>query len=140
MIRTLFLAAAAAALLTVPTTASAFWPYGGGFGTPWGYGYTYNYGVGYIPAPPYYSVFPPVYYGSQITRRHYGASPFAWYAGMEPITYAPEAEAVAMPDPVMIENPFVPRAKSADTKSASKIETVPVAVKAYNPFVVKAVR
>src|SRR5439155_11605595 len=126
------LAAVAAALLSVPSTACAFWPYGGGFGTPWGYNYTYNYGVGYIPPPPYYAVFPPVYYSSQITARHYGASPFAWYAGMEPITYVPETATTAAPDPVMIDNPFVQRPKTTAAKSSPAFKAVPVTMKASN--------
>ena len=82
MIRNVCLAAVAAILLAVPPSAQAYWPYGGG--GPWNYGYAYNYGVGYVPPPPYFSVFPPVYYSPQITARPYGASPFAWPAGYSP--------------------------------------------------------
>jgi hypothetical protein len=127
MIRTACLAAAAAFLLAAPSTASAYWGCYGGCGYPWGYNYTYNYGVGYVPPPPYYSVFPPVYYSPHITARHYGASPFAWPAGMQPITYVPwraptvirnpnvkapaeKPDGIAKagkPQPMMIENPYV---------------------------------
>jgi hypothetical protein len=170
MIRSVCLAAAAALLLAVPSSASAFYPYYG-FGYPWGvgygYGYTANYG-GYIPAPPYYSVFPPVYYSSQITKRHYGASPYAWPAGMQPITYIDSAPP-AVAEPQMIENPHVQGARRtgamqpaeatiAEVKSEAKPQMIenpfvqgvrrasamqPAEVKPLmveNPFVVKAGR
>lgn len=110
MIRNLCLAAVAAALLAAPTSAEAFWPYGG-FGGPWNYGYGYglNAGVGYVPPPPYFSVYPPVYYSHQITARPYGASPFAWQAGMSPITTVPRYESAPAPAPLEIVNPYVKR-------------------------------
>jgi hypothetical protein len=139
MVRSVCLAAAAALLLAVPSSASAYWPYGG-FG-PWfngyGYGYTSNYG-GYIPAPPYYSVFPPVYYSAHITKRHYGAAPYAWPAGMQPITYV-NYTAVPAIEPLMVENPHVAGARptSAEGKEV-KIEVKPL--KIDNPHFVKAGR
>jgi hypothetical protein len=140
MIRSVCLAAVAALLLVVPSSASAYWPYYGGFGGPWGYGYGYtsNYG-GYIPAPPYYSVFPPVYYSSQITKRHYGASPYAWQPGLQPITYINASAAAAAPEPMMIVNPYVKGAKTTSTPATEvKMEVQPLRID--NPFVVKAGR
>jgi hypothetical protein len=122
MIRNVCLAAAFALCLAAPPSASAYWPYFGFGGYYGGYGYGYGSGyyapTNYVPAPPYYSLFPPVYYSSQITARHYGASPFAWYAGMEPITYAPLPEPPAEPAPEMIENPYVRGAKATSAKAA----------------------
>ena len=56
----------------------------------WGWGF--NQTTNYVPSPPYYAIYPPVYYSPFITARHYGASPFAWYPGMQPITYVPEPD------------------------------------------------
>jgi hypothetical protein len=142
MFRSVCLAALAALLLAAPSSASAFWPYYGGFGTPWsvgyGYGYTSNYG-GYIPAPPYYSVFPPVYYSAHITKRHYGAAPYAWPAGMQPITYV-NYTAVATVEPLMVENPHVQGARPTSAKSAAEVKLEVKPLKIDNPHFVKAAR
>ena len=60
----------------------------GGFGYN-GYGY-YNYGIRpYVPAPPYFALHPPVYYGARYTRP-YGDSPFASPSRLQPAAgYAP---------------------------------------------------
>jgi hypothetical protein len=139
MIRNVCLVAALLACLVLPSTSNAFWPYYGygfgGYGGGWGYGF--NQATNYIPSPPYYGIYPPVYYAPYITARHYGASPFAWYPGMEPITYVPEGEGAGTPDPVMIENPYVAGAKTP-AKSAAKIEVKPL--KITNPYVVSQTR
>src|SRR5262245_47688341 len=118
MIRKLCLAAACALCLAVPSSASAYWPYlgYGGFLGGYGFGWGYSPTMYYVPPPPYYGVYPPVYYSSQITARHYGASPFAWYAGMEPITYVDGYEGMPDPQPMMIENPYVKGAKATSAK------------------------
>jgi hypothetical protein len=135
MIRNLCLAAACALCLAAPSSASAYWPYvgyGGYFGG-YGLGWGYNPTLYYVPPPPYYAVYPPVYYSSQITARHYGASPFAWYAGMEPITYVGAPDLAAAPQPMMIENPYVKGAKATSTKAAMNAEAQPL--KIANPYV-----
>jgi len=134
MIRRICIAAALLLCLAVPSTSSAYWPYMGygGYG-PYGWGWGYNQATNYVPAPPYYALYPPVYYSSMITARHYGASPFAWSPGMSPITYTDGAEPAAAPDPVIIENPFVSGAKSTGAKN-TKIEVKPL--KIQNRFVV----
>jgi hypothetical protein len=97
MIRKLCLIAAVLFLIA-PSNANAFWPYMGyGYGNGWGWGW--NQPTTYRPAPPYFALYPPAYYSHQITARHYGASPFAWPAGMEPITYVPQTQ------PAVIVNP-----------------------------------
>ena len=136
MIRNLCLSIALLVGLLAPASADAQWPYLGyaGYGG-YGWGWGFNQATNYVPAPPYYSLYPPVYYAPYITARHYGASPFAWTAGMEPITYVPDTQPAAGPDPVIIENPFVTTAKSTSTKATSiKIEAKPL--KIANPFVV----
>jgi hypothetical protein len=136
MIRNVCLAAVCALGLAVPSSASAYWPYlgYGGFG---GYGWGFNQATNYVPSPPYYAIYPPVYYNSHLNTRHYGASPYAWYSGMSPITYVGEPAAAAAPEPVMIENPWVKGAKNASAK-AMTINTVPL--KVYNPFVASVSR
>src|SRR5262245_36048909 len=136
MIRKVCLVAALLACLSLPSTSNAFWPYYG-YGGYGGWGWGFNQATNYVPSPPYYSIYPPVYYAPYITARHYGASPFAWYPGMEPITYVPGGEGTEMPDPVIIENPFVAGAK-APAKSAMKIEVQPL--KISNPYVVSRTR
>src|SRR5688572_28946980 len=109
MIRTACLSLAAFVLIALPSTASAHWPYygdGGWGGGPWSH-FNYNYGVGYVPPPPYYAIFPPVYYGPHITARHYGASPYAWPAGFAPTSYAVRGYAAAPAKPEWINNPYV---------------------------------
>src|SRR5262245_47213851 len=95
MIRTACLAAVAALLFAAPGAANAYWPCGSYGGGGYGHGYGmwnnpsfWNGGISASPLP-FYALFPPVYYSHQITARHYGASPYAWYAGQEPITYVP---------------------------------------------------
>ena len=147
MVRSFALAAAAALLLAAPQAASAYWPYGGGGGYGFGYGYgawmnpSYFNGGIYASPLPYYAEFPPVYYSHQIQARHYGASPFAWYAGMEPITYAPHMMPRMAPAPLMIENPYVggPRPAPAPAAASTGVSEVQP-VKIDNPFVASTSR
>ena len=136
MFRTRCFASLAVLLLSIPSAASAYWPYGGYMG--WGqsgYGLGFNYASNYVPSPPYYAIYPPVYYSQQITARHYGASPFAWPAGFSPITYVPQGELTG-PSPGMIENPFV-RSKAATSATDSDITKAAAEPESTeNPFVV----
>lgn len=133
-LRSLCLAAAAACLLSAPSTAKAFWPYlGYGYGTPWNYGYNYGYSTGYMPPPPYYSVYPPVYYAPYIQARHYGASPFAWYPGMEPITYIDVYAGAPTPVPVIIPNPYAPGVAAPAPSEQASTEGKPLRID--NPHV-----
>lgn len=131
-------------LAAAPNSASAYWPYLG-YGGGWGWGNIQP--TNYIPAPPYFAVHPPVYYSHQITARHYGASPYAWMPGMQPITYVPDivplrrpvatmgkADAVAQSAAspavaLVIENPYVAK-KSAAAEAVA--EAAPL--KLDNPF------
>ncbi len=117
------LAAAFAALL-LPAAAQAQYPYGGmgygGWGQP-------NYGQGVYRGsnfvPPYFALHPPVYYSHEIIRRPMGASPFAypsWYA--PPSGQGVAAAAAAIPQPLMVTNPYVKAPANASieqTTSAS---------------------
>jgi hypothetical protein len=106
---------AALALAVVPATAQADWGcgyggygYGGGFcdyQSMWGNPYVYSQGGSYIP--PYFSVYPPVYYSPHIIARPYGHSPYAF-----PSTFLPAAPAAK---PAIIMNAHV---KAADSKVA----------------------
>jgi hypothetical protein len=110
---------------------------GGGFGwgggVGWGGSFPYGYPVGlttYVPSPPpyppYYSIYPPVYYSPFITKRHYGASPYAWLPGMSPITYLP-------PRAQFVMNPHASEPTPANTNSVAKSATTPQVI--HNPFV-----
>lgn len=52
-----------------------------------------------IAEPPYFALYPPVYYSDQIIRRPYGVSPFAAPAGIVPV------EMQVVPQPARIVNP-----------------------------------
>ncbi|MEX2176740.1 MAG: hypothetical protein WD872_20405 [Pirellulaceae bacterium] len=136
MIRTLLLASAVGLVFAAaPAPAEAFGPaYYGGYG-PWGYPSVYHHGVGYVSPPPYYAVYPPVYYSPHITARHYGASPFAWPAGYSPGVFAPRVNIAAMnaAEPLMVANPYVNGADPAAAQARAKPK--PLAID--NPFVAK---
>jgi len=134
MIRKLCLLSIVLLALSAPTTANAYWPYWGGWG--WGnsgYGLGFNYGQSSLGNPPYYAIYPPVYYSPQITARHYGASPFAWPAGFQPITYTAQGE-VSIPEPDIIENPFVTPKVKQTSVPANEVKAIELA----NPLVTTA--
>jgi hypothetical protein len=135
MIRTACIALVLALLLIAPTPAKAFWGYPGyaygygvGYGYPggWNNDFPSNNGLDFVPPPPYYSVYPPVYYSPFITKRHYGASPYAWLPGMSPITYLPPR------GPTIMRNPNAGNSKPLDSKVASSASK-PLLIE--NPFV-----
>jgi hypothetical protein len=139
MIRKLALLLIVLVFAVLPNAASAYWPYGGygGYGA-YGYGWGFNQATNYVPSPPYYAIYPPVYYSSQITARHYGASPFAWSPGMEPITYVGDPAMAAAPEPQIIDNPYVTTKNTSKQVSAAEKEVEPL--KMDNPFVASAAR
>jgi len=139
MIRNVCLSIAVVFCLLAPAQSDAYWPYLGypGYGG-YGWGWGFNQAMNYVPAPPYYSIYPPVYYAPYITARHYGASPFAWSGGMEPITYTPDTEPAAGPDPVIIDNPFVTPKNAGAKPTSTRIESKPLTL--ANPFVLNVRR
>jgi len=146
MFRSVCLAAVAALLFAAPQSAEAYWPcgWGGGFygGGSYGFGAwnnpSYWNGGIYASPLPYYAQFPPVYYSHQITARHYGASPYAWYEGQEPITYVPMPDPRSVAMPLMIDNPYIADVKPAGAAQSGASETTPVNID--NPFIASTSR
>jgi hypothetical protein len=121
---------AALALAAAPATSEAGWGYGyggygcGGYGggfcdyqSLWGNPYVYSQGGSYIP--PYFSIYPPVYYSPHIIMRPYGHSPYAF-----PSTFLPVAPPA---NPVVVMNAHV---KNADSKVA---ESKPQMIEGIQP-------
>ena len=130
-----------ASLLALPAAAQAYWPYGGGYG-PWG-GYAYDryYSTTYNDVQPYYSVYPPVYYSPYVSMRPYGASPYAWPAGMSPVTLVARGYALPKaPTPMMVVNPYVEGAAAEPApalpeQSGTRLPTKASPIKIDNPHV-----
>ena len=82
--------------------------------SPFEFSYGYSLGIqnsfrNRLPAPPYFSVFPPVYYGQRY-ERPYGESPFASWPLLQPNeSYRPvrATSRVSIPSPAVIDNPYV---------------------------------
>ena len=90
-------------LVTLADVGQAQYPAGCLY--PYNYGSVYgSYGRG---LPPYFSLFPPVYYSYPVPRT-YGYSPFAYPAG----TPTPEIQVEPVQAQLMV-NPFVPRSEVA---------------------------
>jgi hypothetical protein len=111
--------AALLSLAVASSEAKAQYGYGLGF---------FNYGDGYginYRQPPYYALFPPVYYSFPVARP-YGFSPFAYPPGVMTPDVKPNAGAA------MFNNPYVPSGMvdTDKTTSAGRIY--------YNPFVKQA--
>lgn len=79
----------------------------------WGGNQGYGYGVpgipliapAFTPAPPYFALHPPVYYGQRYTRP-YGVSPFASRPMLQAAPgYAPRRAAVITQQPLVVMNP-----------------------------------
>jgi hypothetical protein len=145
MSRIVLSVAALLSLFALPAAAQAYWPYGGGYGwNGWGQRYQY-YSTTYNDVQPYYSVYPPVYYSPYITARPYGASPYAWPAGVSPITTVTRGYARPMAEPLMIVNPYVQGAAAEaapaparESRDAAPATTAPVSIE--NPYVASAGR
>ncbi len=111
---------------------------GGGFGYG-GYGY-YNFGIHpYVPAPPYFALHPPVYYGARYTRP-YGDSPFAAPSQLQPTpSYAPTRHverALTVNNPYVM--PMMPEAMPAPAPmQVPSVQPAPANPVAPSPVVVK---
>ncbi len=108
--------------------------YGGGYG-PFG-GYYGNWGRSTYPsldrfAPPYFALYPPVYYSGQVSPRSYGHSPFAYPALPRP---------VRAPMPQLLWNHFVvPEGEQAAEAEAEVAKLAPRPQWVENPFCAPAV-
>jgi len=95
----------------------------------WGVGF-YDYGWGAYQRPPYYALYPPVYYSFPVARP-YGYSPFAYPPGV----MTPEVPQSQIEVSPIIYNPFVrPKGepKPSPDKAASRSKTY------LNPYVQQA--
>jgi hypothetical protein len=120
VIRTTGWLGAVVLLLGLGSAANAQWG-GGGYGGFGGFGYGYG-GAYAMNPPPYFAVFPPVYYSYPVSQP-YGLSTFAnrgggcnlssmvvstgGYRRYGRAAAAPQPARVARSKPVIIENPFV---------------------------------
>ena len=72
--------------------------------------YGYNYNDAGFERPPYFALFPPVYYSDQIVRRPMGVSPFAAPPGVRPV------EMDVPPEPQHVVNPYIDQDPDAKTE------------------------
>lgn len=78
----------------------------------------------YVPAPPYFAVHPPVYYGQRYARP-YGASPYAAWPQLQPNgSYAPQPQAAYAAPPQCILNPYHVSAQ-ADAAAETVLQAAP---------------
>lgn len=100
-----------------------------GFG-PYSYGYGIAYGSIYgpfsqfrnrLPAPPYFSIYPPVYYGQRY-ERPYGDSPFA---ALPQLRVGPDYVAVPKVEVRSVINPYCEVPSVAPVAPAEQLEVVP---------------
>jgi hypothetical protein len=98
-----------------------------------------------LPAPPYFSVFPPVYYGQRYARP-YGESPFASWPLLrsDPSYHAVPMEGHLVNPRVVwnhhVPHPQPPKVEVSADKKAADVVTAPVAIEpkvVVNPFVVE---
>jgi len=137
-----WLLAAFLAATIFPAAAQAQYPYGGfGYG---GWGWQSGYGQGAFqgyPRPPYFALYPPVYYSHEIIRRPVGPSPFAypsWYTPSYRMAAAAEQPA---PKPLMVMNPFVKGKETAAVEPNRPADAIgvesPAPYRVDNPYVVQ---
>ena len=120
-----WLLAAFLAATIFPAAAQAQYPYCG-YGFGWQSGYGQGVFPGYGPRPPYFALYPPVYYSHQIVRRPMGPSPFAypsWYTPSQPMAAAHSA-----PQPLMVMNPFVKGKETAAVEPNRRLVDNPYVV------------
>jgi hypothetical protein len=107
------------ALITISSSASAFWPYQGGYNGWYGGDVYYsNYSQESVP---YYALHPPVYYSYPVART-YGLYPFPYYADT-PISPSATVE------PKLVINSFV------EQQTTQSITTEQQPLRILNPFV-----
>ena len=82
------------------------------------YGYRGAHGSTYVPAPPYFSIHPPVYYSYPVARP-YGYSPYA-YPGTVKTPERKPVEGIAIINPFFNENEETKAAEKKPAKTASR--------------------
>ncbi len=131
-----YLTALLCAVAFVATTGQAS-AQNGGFGPGYGaFGGYYNYGIQpYVPAPPYFALHPPVYYGQRYTRP-YGDSPFAALSQLQPnASYAPSRHVERS---LTVNNPFcMPMAPEYVPSPQAPANTVPASPVVVSPLVIE---
>ena len=86
----------------------------------------------YVPAPPYFALHPPVYYGQRFTRP-YGVSPFAAWPQLQPnAAYAPQQHVQRAQ---VIDNPYCVGEVIA-VEEVGAASTTPPAAAATEPLVI----
>ncbi len=123
--------------------------WGGGYGGVYGYGYAGLVGPqAYIPAPPYFAMHPPVYYGARYTRP-YGMSPFASAPMLQPNPgYTGQRAPRLVPPPMILANPHCQIGGTADInavaestdKKTAETMVAPAPLVIDNPFVVPSLQ
>jgi hypothetical protein len=114
MKRFLCLAAAVTAVATFGISqANADDGFGCGSCGGWNSYYGYNFNNSGFERPPYFALYPPVYYSDQIVRRPMGISPFAAPPGVIP------AEMTVFPMAEKVVNPYFQNGESKKAKPIS---------------------
>lgn len=131
-----FAAFAAIACSSISETAQAQDPYGFQFAYTLGYQYGFR---NRLPTPPYFSIYPPVYYGARY-QRPYGDSPYAAFPQLQP---APDYHPVPKQAPYRsrsVTNPHVqhhsvsPIPSSSIGEPIAQVNTPGKTVKIINPY------
>ncbi len=77
--------------------------------------YGFNYNRAGFERPPYFALFPPVYYSNEIVRRPIGVSPFAVPPGVTPVEYMLQATPQHIVNPHYQDpSPTLPAPESGD--------------------------
>jgi hypothetical protein len=94
----------------------------------------YAYRSGNIPAPPYYAIHPPVYYGTRVGMP-YGNSPLT-RPPRPVVRVSPRLEKPRPVEGVMIENPFVKNKGKKKAKGSKKRSVSSKPKTIINPYVI----
>lgn len=103
------------------------------------FGYLYGYGLGQanqfrnrLPTPPYFAIYPPVYYGARY-ERPYGESPFAAPPMLQANpNYQPKPKASVSHEVI---NPYCSKDPNVVLPAERPVAAVPQPVTIFNPYV-----
>lgn len=133
VLRSLFLLGVVTLLAPLGATAQAQDSGGLGYAYLFGYGATNTPAIrSFVPAPPYFALHPPVYYGKRYTRP-YGDSPFAsWPQLQAAADYRPRPAAEHAPH-IHLQTPVCPMNSCLSSPVAKQIAPIePLVIE--NPF------